>query len=91
MIFFYFLQGIWGQYTINRFANTDNTKLPRFNSLYWNPGSECIDAFTCNWAQENNWLVPPVAVISKAVNHVVKCKASGTLILSVNVLPVNIV
>lgn len=79
--FFNFLQDIWGQYTIDRFANMDNTKLPRFNSLYWNPGSGCIDAFTCNWAQENNWLVPPVSMVSKAVNHLVKCKALGTLIV----------
>ena len=32
----------------HRFANYLNTKLPRFNSRYWNPGSESIDAFICD-------------------------------------------
>jgi hypothetical protein len=48
------------QSTIDRFANFNNKKLNRYNSLYWNPGSEAIDAFSQNWQFENNWLVPPV-------------------------------
>jgi hypothetical protein len=28
--------------------------------LYWNPGSEAIDAFSQNCQFDNNWLVPPV-------------------------------
>jgi len=79
--FFDFLQNLWGIFTVDRFANFENTKLHRFNSLYWNPKSEGIDAFTCNWANENNWLVPPVSLASKAINHLVECKAAGTLVV----------
>jgi hypothetical protein len=49
------MNGLWGPFTIDRFANFNNKKLNRYNSLYWNPGSEAIDAFSQNWQYENNW------------------------------------
>ena len=54
------MNGLWGPFTIDRFAYFNNKKLNRYNSLYWNPGSEAIDAFSRNWQFDNNWLVPPV-------------------------------
>ena len=50
---------LWGPHSINRFASFYNTQLPCFNSHYWNPGSEAVDAFTCDWSNECNWLCPP--------------------------------
>ncbi|VDH97547.1 Hypothetical predicted protein [Mytilus galloprovincialis] len=79
--FFEFVDNLWGPHSIDRFANMENRKLLRFNSLYWNPGSESIDSFTCNWHEENNWLVPPVALAAKVINHLVKCRPVGTLIV----------
>ncbi|XP_063416029.1 uncharacterized protein LOC134697676 [Mytilus trossulus] len=79
--FFEFVDNLWGPHSIDRFANMENRKLLRFNSLYWNPGSESMDSFTCNWHEENNWLVPPVALAAKVINHLVKCRAVGTLIV----------
>ena len=29
-----------------------NTQLPRFNSRFWNPGSEGVDTFTCDWGEK---------------------------------------
>ena len=43
------LDAIWGLHTVDRFASHYNTQLPRFNSHFWNPGSEAVDAFTANW------------------------------------------
>ena len=57
---FCYLETNWGPHTIDRFANYLNMKLPRFNSRYWNPGSESIDAFICDWEHENNYLCPPL-------------------------------
>jgi hypothetical protein len=37
---------MWGPHTIDRFANSENTEVRRFNSRYWNPSSESVDAFT---------------------------------------------
>ena len=48
------LNQLWGPYTIDRFADHLNTKLPRFNSRYWCPGTEAVDAFTCNWGRDLN-------------------------------------
>ncbi|CAC5364708.1 unnamed protein product [Mytilus coruscus] len=44
--FFNFIDEIWGPHTIDRFASHRNTKLPRYNSLFWNATAEAIDAFT---------------------------------------------
>ena len=53
------IQESFGPHTVDRFANHKNAKLHRFNSKYWNPGAEAIDAFTQNWGNsENNLLVP---------------------------------
>ena len=46
---FCYLETNWGPHTIDRFANYLNAKLPRFNSRYWNPGSESIYAFIFDW------------------------------------------
>ena len=48
----------WGPHTVDRFANCHNAQLDRFNSRFWVAGSEAIDAFTVNWADENNWFAP---------------------------------
>ena len=47
-------------FTIDRFADNLNTKLPRFNSKYFCPDTSGVDAFTENWAHENNWACPPL-------------------------------
>ena len=51
---FRWLDGIWGPHTVDRFANSANAQLPRFNSRFWSWGTEAVDAFTCDWSNENN-------------------------------------
>ena len=76
--FFQFMNKMWGPYTIYRFASSHNKKLKRFNSLFWNPGSESVDCFCQNSRDENNWLV---VLIIKAIEYLVSYKAKGTLIV----------
>ena len=57
-----------------------NAQLDRFNSRFWNPGSEAVDAFTCDWGGEINWLCPPLHLISRVIQHAKKTRAQGTLI-----------
>ena len=45
---FHHIDSVWGPHSVDRFANHVNAKLPRFNSIFWNPGSEGIDAFVMN-------------------------------------------
>ena len=78
---FEWLDRIWGPHTIDRFANVFNKKLLRYNSRFWNPGCEAVDAFTQDWEGDNNWLVPPVNLILRVIKHLKECNASGTLIV----------
>ena len=78
---FRWLDSLWGPHSIDRFANPHNTQIKRFNSRFWTPGSEAIDAYTCNWEGENNWWFPPVCLVPRVIRHAQNTKASGTLII----------
>ncbi|CAC5388448.1 unnamed protein product [Mytilus coruscus] len=79
--FFKLVNDMWGPHTVDRFASHLNKKLLRFNSKFWNPGVEAVDAFTQNWKNEVNWIVPPISVVCRAIKHLILCKARGTLIV----------
>ena len=72
---------MWGRYDIDRFASHYNTKVPTFCSRFWNPGCSAIDAFTEHWGGTNNWIVPPVYLVSRVLKHMKVCKAKGTLVV----------
>ena len=78
---FHILDVRWGPHTIDRFACDYNAKLPRFNSIFYQPGTEAVDAFLQDWEFENNWLLPPVSQISRVVDHLRLCNAEGTLVI----------
>ena len=71
----------WGPHTIDRFATYYNAQLPRFNSRFWNPGTEAVDAFTCNWGDELNWWCPPPYLVSRMLCHAKRTRAHGTLLV----------
>jgi hypothetical protein len=79
--FFDFIDSLYGPHTVDRFASAKNNKLPRFNSLYWNPGTEAVDSFTQNWAMENNWLVPPIYLVIRTIRFIIFNRAVGTLVV----------
>ena len=79
--FFDFINSMWGPHTIDRFASPLNAKLSRFNSMFWNPGCEAVDCFCQTWEGENNWLVPPIALVNRCIKFLVTRKACGTLIV----------
>ena len=45
---FRWLNSLWRPHSIDRFANPHNAQIEGFNSRFWTPSSEAIDAFTCN-------------------------------------------
>ena len=49
--FFTHISREWGPFTIDRFASHKNTKTKRFNTLFWNPDCEAVDAFTQDWGK----------------------------------------
>ena len=78
---FRFIDNVWGPHTVDRFANFLNSKLPRFNSRFWNPDSEDIDCFVLNWQGENNYVCPPISLFPRVILHMKNCGAFGTLIV----------
>lgn len=78
---FHMLDFRWGPHTIDRFACSYNAKLSRFNSRFFQPGTEAVDAFLQNWHFENNWILPPVSQIARVIAHLRVCKAEGTLVI----------
>jgi hypothetical protein len=80
-LFFRYFDRLWGPHTVDRFADQLNAQLPSFFSRFCCPGSSGIDAFAFDWSNAaNNWLVPPVHLIIRAVKHLIACKAKGTLV-----------
>jgi len=81
MNFFKFLNRKWGPFTIDRFARPENTKIKRFNSKYYTPGTEGVDALTKDWSKENNFVVPPVKLIPRVLKHLTYVPTVGTLVV----------
>ena len=69
----------WGPFTVDRFADNENTVCARFNSKYHVPKTEAIDCFAENWALENNWVVPPIGLIGRTIRFMIANRFSGVL------------
>ena len=79
--FFLELERLWGPHTLDCFASFYNTKIKRFFSRFWNPGSEGVDAFFHSWEGEKCLLVPPVNLITRVLHYMSTQNTSGTLIV----------
>lgn len=76
----------WGPHTVDRFSSGSTVRVEsgRYNARFWRPHAEgCIgiDAFSHDWSGEVNWLHAPYRLIGKVVQHMLHCKADGTLIV----------
>ena len=78
---FHSLNSRWGVYTVDRFASHLNNKCKRFNSRWWVPGTEAVDAMTQFWGRDLNWLVPPPRLIAECFGKMQLEKANGTLVI----------
>ena len=78
--FFLSMEDLFGPFTVDRFASFSTRKTSRYNSKFWDPYCEAVDSFTQNWSSDNNWLDPPIYLISRCIRHLKGCKGQGTLI-----------
>ena len=78
---FKYLDFLWGPFTFDRFADSNNTKLSKFNSKFWSPGTAGVDAFAYSWEAENNWLVPPINLICRCLQYLQFQRVNATLIV----------
>lgn len=75
------LDKVWGPHTIDRFASHMNTHCVRFNSRWWCPGTEGVNAFDQNWSGECNWLVPAPRDVLMSLKKLENEKSKGTLVV----------
>ena len=68
----------WGPQTIDRFADMYNAQLDILIQGIRTPGSETVDAFTCDWGGEINWLFPPLHLNSRVIQHAKETRAQGS-------------
>jgi hypothetical protein len=78
---FRYLDGVWGPHTVDRFADNENCQIPIFNSRVFCPGTSGVDAFSLSWADQNNWLCPPIGSILRVLEKVRADGAVATLIV----------
>lgn len=71
----------WGPHTVDRFSTNYNNKCHRFNSRWWVPEADAVNAFDQYWARDCNWLVPPPRLVSLCVTKLVEENANGTLVV----------
>ena len=75
------LEQRWGEISIDKFASDINRKSKRFNSIYLRTETESIHAFSFDWSNEVNLLVPPTYLIPRAIKHFVKSITKSKAIL----------
>lgn len=80
---FLMLDRKWGPHSIDRMASDLNNVVPRFNSRRLCPGTEAVDCFTQAWGEENNFILPPFAMIERVLRHVLEEEAVATVIIPV--------
>ena len=74
------LDTLWGPHTVDRFGSLLTTQLPRYNSRFWDPMTEGVDAFAQDWSQDNNYANPPFRLIHRVLDTIQEQKACATVI-----------
>lgn len=70
-------QSKWRNFTVDRFSDHLNCLFPRFNSKYFVPGTEAVDCFGENWANDFNWIIAPVGLVVPALHFMLANQAEG--------------
>ena len=75
------VESLFGPHTIDRFDSDTSAQLIRYNTQYFSPHAEGLDAFTINWGMgDNNYVFPPPLMVGRAIQHAQRCRAIITLI-----------
>ena len=78
---FQYVQEQFGECTIDRFADSENKKVNRFDARFFCPGVENVNTFTSDWGEEFNWLCPPVGLIGDTLQHARICRCRAVLLV----------
>lgn len=78
---FHVIDRMLGPHSIDRFANWTNHLLPKYNSMYWDPGTSGVNAMAQrDWNKEMNYCAPPFSMINSVLDLVIQQRAKMTLI-----------
>lgn len=78
---FQFIDSVYGPHTIDRFASILTRQTKRYNSLFWDPESEAIDALhQSNWQQEMNFVNPPFRLLPRVIELIQRSGAEATVV-----------
>ena len=78
---FSYIDRMFGPHSIDRFASILTRQLPRYNSLYWDPETDGVDALhQSNWFTEVNFVNPPFRMLPQVINHICQTRAEATII-----------
>ena len=78
---FQWLDKMWGKHTIDRFATMLNAQTLRYNSRFFDPLTEAVDALAQqNWSQENNFCNPPFRLLPRVLQVIKEQHAYATVI-----------
>lgn len=75
------IDNTWGRHTVDRFASNLNNHCVRFNSRFWCPGTEGVDAFDQCWSEDCNWIVPAPRDVLRVLAKLENDKAKGSVVL----------
>jgi len=75
------LSSLYGPFDVDRFADSNNTLLKRFNSLLPSPASEGQNAFAQCWKDTNSFVVPPLKLIPKVLELIIQQGYQATIIV----------
>jgi hypothetical protein len=66
---------------VDRFADSINAKLRRWNSRFHEPGSEAVDALVQCWAGVRNYACPPLALMGQVIELLRRQRPCAVLIV----------
>jgi hypothetical protein len=64
----------WGPHDVDRFASHACHVLPRYNSAFWDPLTEAVDALALDWRGVNNLVHPPPNLLLHVVQKLRRSK-----------------
>ena len=74
------LNATYGPHTIDRFASSATTQVPRYNSRYSDPQAEARNAMTQDWTHEINFIHPPVDMLPEVVQKLREQPCRATVV-----------
>ena len=78
---FAYIDRLFGPHSIDRFASILTRQTNRYNSLYWDPETEGVDALhQNNWINEMNFVNAPFRLLPKVIRHIQQTGSEATVI-----------